>query len=133
MVKINVTYEGELICKAEHEPSKKTFYTEAPVDNQGKGESFSPTDLVATALGTCYLTIMGIAARPRGIDMKGTVCHVEKYMSLDTPRRIATLAVEVIFPHGITAEQRKILEEAVKTCPVSRSLHPDVKIDVKFH
>jgi putative redox protein len=133
MVKINVTYEGELNCKAEHELSKKILYTDAPPDNQGKGASFSPTDLVATALGTCYLTIMGIAARGRSIDMKGTICHVEKYMSEDAPRRISRLAVEVIFPPGISAEQREILELAAKNCPVTRSLHPDVKIDAKFH
>ncbi len=133
MVKINSTYEGDLHCLATHEPTGNTIITDAPPDNQGKGETFSPTDLVATALGTCYLTIMGIAAKGRNIDMKGTVCNVEKHMTSDLPRKIAKLAVEVIFPKDIPPEKSKILQEAIKTCPVSRSLHPDVKIEVNFH
>src|SRR5438128_8995380 len=132
MIKINVIYEGELHCKAEHELSKKVLYTDAPPDNQGKGESFSPTDLVAAALGTCWLSIMGIAARESEIDMKGTKCSVEKYMSQDKPRRISKLAVDIVFPQELSADTRKILQESVKTCPVTHSLHPDIEIDVKF-
>lgn len=133
MVKINSEYLGDLHCRATHGPTGNTIITDAPPDNQGKGETFSPTDLVATALGTCYLTIMGIAARARNIDMRGALCNVEKHMSVDLPRRIARLAVEVIFSKEIPPEKRKILEEAIKTCPVSRSLHPDVKVEVNFH
>ncbi len=133
MVKINSVYEGDLHCLATHGPTGNTILTDAPPDNQGKGETFSPTDLVATALGTCYLTIMGIAARGRNIDMKGTTCSVEKHMSQDLPRRIARLVVDVTFPAGLSDDKCRVIKEAVKTCPVSRSLHPDVKIEVNFH
>src|SRR5438093_2949357 len=98
MVKISIEYKGELHCSAKHGPSGAQLETDAPRDNEGKGESFSPTDLVATALGTCMATIMGIYARRHDIDLRGMKIEVSKEMSADTPRRIARLATEIWLP-----------------------------------
>ena len=133
MVSIQTFYEGDLHCRAVHGPSASELATDAPADNQGRGESFSPTDLVATALGTCILTTMGIAARARGWDMKGSRATVEKKMVADPARRIGELVVEVHVAGRFDAEQRQILERAAHTCPVHKSLHPDVRIPVTFH
>ena len=95
MVEIKITYDGDLHCTAEHGPSGKTLWTDAPVDNMGKGESFSPTDLAATALGTCYLTVMGIAAKKDKVNIDGTKARVEKHMSTEKPRRISKLVVDI--------------------------------------
>lgn len=110
MVEINTVYEGGLHCKAVHKPSGVTIETDAPVDNRGKGESFSPTDLLATSLAVCYLTTMGIAAEDREINMKGATCRIEKHMSSDAPRRVVKLVAEIIFPAGIPFDKRGILE-----------------------
>lgn len=133
MVEINATYEGGLHCKAVHQPSGKSIETDAPVDNHGKGESFSPTDLLATSLAVCYLTTMGIAAEERGINLKGATCRVEKHMSADRPRRVAKLVAELVFPEGIPFDKRGILEAVAIHCPVAKSINPDIDVDLKLH
>lgn len=132
MVDIHVEYQGDLHCVATHGPSLKKLETDAPKDNQGKGETFSPTDLVATALGACVATIMGLYAKRHALDLKGLQVNVQKTMSEDLPRRIATLEVEVLLPKGIPEAHRTGLENAAHTCPVHKSLHPDIKIPMKF-
>jgi putative redox protein len=132
MVTIDIQYQGELRCEAVHQPSGTRLNTDAPKDNMGKGESFSPTDLVATALGTCMLTIMGIAARTMNIDIKGTQVTVQKEMVATPLRRIGKLGVKIKVPGNLTAEQKQKLENAAHTCPVHKSLHPDVQIPVEF-
>lgn len=132
MVVITVDYEGELHCKAVHGPSKIELVTDAPADNCGRGEAFSPTDLAATALGTCILTTMAIAARNRDVDLAGSSARVEKEMTADAPRRIARLGVRVEIPLPPDHPERKVLEAAGMGCPVHRSLHPDVVKDVTF-
>jgi putative redox protein len=125
MVTITAKYEGDLCCTAVHGPSGATMQTDAPKDNEGLGRFFSPTDLVATALGTCILTTMGIVARRHGIQLKDARAKVEKHMQ-NNPRRIARLPVELHVPGTFTAEQKKLLETTAHTCPVHRSLHPDI-------
>jgi putative redox protein len=132
MVAIQLEYQGELHCKAVHEPSGTELSTDAPKDNQGRGESFSPTDLVATALGSCMLTIMGIQARTLNIDISGTTATVEKEMTATPPRMIASLNVKIHVPHAVSAENRQKLERAAHTCPVHKSLHPDVQTPIEF-
>lgn len=132
MVTIHVLYEGELNCTATHGPSGTRMATDAPVDNQGKGESFSPTDLIATALGTCILTVMGIAARKLGVDMEGAEAQVEKTMIASPTRRVGKLEARITMPTGISVEHRAALEQAALTCPVKQSLHPDVEQVIVF-
>ncbi len=132
MVKIEIRYEGELRCKATHTPSRATLSTDAPLDNQGRGESFSPTDLVATALGTCMLTLMGIAARKHDWDLRGATVEVEKAMVQQPVRRIGSLTVVIRVPGQFDERARKLLEHAALTCPVHHSLHPDVALPVRF-
>jgi len=126
-----VLYEGGLRCKAIHKKSGTLISTDAPLDNEGKGESFSPTDLVATALGSCMLTIMGIAARNHEIDIKGTTAEVTKTMA-SNPRRISKLDVAIHMSKNFTAKERKILEAAAHGCPVGKSLHSDLEETVSF-
>ncbi len=128
-----IIYEGNLRTVATHLQSGTAIETDAPVDNQGKGERFSPTDLVATALGNCMLTIMGIKARDMKIDLEGTTVDITKNMVAD-PRRIGEIKVVINFPESLQTEekQRKILEKAAMTCPVFESLHPGLKKDVQF-
>lgn len=133
MVSIQVLYEGDLHCQATHGPSSNQLTTDAPVDNQGRGESFSPTDLVGTALGTCILTVMDIAARKRGLDLTGAHATVEKTMATAPERRIAMLAVEVHVPCSLGEEDRAFLEQVARTCPVEKSLHPELEVPVTFH
>jgi putative redox protein len=133
MVEIQIEYQGELRCVAKHGPSGNTLTTDAPTDNMGKGESFSPTDLVATALGTCMLTIMGIVAQRMNVDLKGTRVQVTKEMSAQPPRRIAKLGVTFNIPAKLSAEQRQQLENAAMACPVCRSIHPEVERPIKFN
>jgi putative redox protein len=132
MVPIRIEYQGDLHCQAMHGPSGTILTTDAPKDNQGRGESFSPTDLVATALGSCILSMMGILARSQNIDIRGTTATVEKEM-INTPvRRIHKLAVKIHVPHQLGDEQKKKLENAAHTCPVHKSLHPDVQTPIDF-
>jgi putative redox protein len=131
-VQIEIAYLGELRCQATHGPSSQTLLTDAPLDNHGKGESFSPTDLVATALGSCMLTIMGIFADRHAIDLRGTKVLVIKEMTGTAPRRIAKLTTEIRVPLAATHPQRESLERAALACPVHQSLHPDVGKPVRF-
>lgn len=133
MVKITGDYQGELHCSARHEPSGSVLATDAPRDNQGRGESFSPTDLVATALGTCIMTTMAIAARKHGVELKGIRFETTKEMSTDTPRRIVRLATQIWMPIPQAHPNAKALEAAGHACPVHRSLHPDVAAPITFH
>jgi putative redox protein len=132
MVAIQLEYQGELHCKAVHGPSGTELSTDAPKDNQGRGESFSPTDLVATALGSCMLTVMGIMARTLEIDITGATASVEKEMTSVAPRRIERLTVKIHVPQAMGAEDKLKLERAAHTCPVHKSLHPDVQMPIEF-
>ncbi len=132
MVAIQFEYQGDLHCRAIHGPSGSELNTDAPKDNQGRGEGFSPTDLVATALGTCMLTVMGIAARTLNIDISGATATVEKEMTAAPPRRIESLTVRIRVPQSISAENRQKLERAAHTCPVHKSLHPDIQTPIEF-
>jgi len=132
MVVIELEYEGDLHCRAVHGPSGTVLSTDAPKDNQGRGESFSPTDLVATALGSCILTVMGIMARSLGVDIAGTTATVEKEMANAPVRMIQRLAVKIHVPHPVSKEHRQRLETAAHTCPVHKSLHPDVQKPIQF-
>jgi putative redox protein len=131
-VHIDIEYLGGLRTEAKHGPSGNTLVTDAPVDNQGKGESFSPTDLCATSFGTCMLTVMGIHAERHGIDLRGATVHVEKIMVADPLRRIGRLVTEIRLPLPSDHPQRAALERAALTCPVFQSLHPDVEKTVSF-
>ena len=126
-----VTYLGSLRTEAEHLQSGTKIITDAPVDNHGKGESFSPTDTVATALATCMLTIMGIKAEAMGISIEGTTAEVTKTMAAE-PRRISKIEVELSLPKKYEDKEMKNLENAAKTCPVFYSLHPDIEKDIRF-
>jgi putative redox protein len=132
MVTIDMEYEGALRWKAKHGPSQTLLYTDAPVDNHGKGESFSPTDLVATALGACMGTIMGIVAERHEIDLKGMTIQVEKNMVTEPVRRIGSLPVTITLPVPVSDEDKVRLEKAALTCPVHKSLHPDIEAPVIF-
>lgn len=131
MVTMKATYEGELHCMIEHEPSGNVITTDAPKDNHGKGESFSPTDLMAAALASCCLTTMGIYANKSGIDLSGAVATVTKEMQ-NSPRKIARLNVKIFMPASITTDHRAELEKIATTCPVYRSLCPDVQKPIEF-
>jgi uncharacterized OsmC-like protein len=136
MVEIYVLYEGQLRCTARHGPSSTTLATDAPSDNQGKGESFSPTDLVAAALATCMLTTMGIRAKKHGWGVDGIEVNIQKHMTKELPRRIERLPVRFSVPPAIaralSAEAKRELEQAAKTCPVALSLHPNLEVTTSF-
>ena len=133
MITSRTIYLGELRTDNEHIRSGQKLITDAPVDNQGKGEAFSPTDLVATALSDCMMTIMGIKARDKGLDLTGTTIETTKIMSSE-PRRIGEIVVEITFPpNEFSDKDKKILEAVTRTCPVALTLHPDVKQTVKFN
>lgn len=132
MVSIQVEYEGDLRCRAVHGPSGVELITDAPVDNHGRGESFSPTDLVATALATCMATVIGIKARQKGIDPAGMTLHVEKHMSQDSPRRIVALPIRISMPLAADHPERPLLEAVALACPVLQSLHPDIAKQVTW-
>jgi putative redox protein len=136
MVDIDITYEGELRCRATHGPSQAQLATDAPVDNHGRGESFSPTDLVATGLGTCMSTVMGIVARKRDLTLDGVRVHVKKVMTAAPPRRIARLEVAITAPAEVAAAigdgDRADLEQAAHTCPVRLSLLDAIEVPVTF-
>lgn len=133
-VEINITYEGGLHCAAIHGPSKQTLTTDAPVDNGGKGAAFSPTDLVATALGACMTTIMGLVAQRNNLNIDGLQVQVLKEMTADPVRRIGSLKTRLVFPRGklLSATDRAKLEAAAKACPVKQSLHPDLNTPMEF-
>ncbi len=128
-----IVYKGNLRTVATHLQSQTVIETDAPVDNHGKGERFSPTDIVATALGSCMLTIMGIKARDMQVDLEGTTMGITKIMA-DNPRRVGGIEVLFTFPESVQADekQRAILERAALTCPVAKSIHPDIELNVQF-
>lgn len=132
MVEITATYEGQLRCRATHGPSRNELVTDAPADNMGKGEAFSPTDLVATALATCILTTIGIAARRKGLEIPSMRSHVEKHMSSDAPRRIVGLPVTVWISLPPDHPERALLERTAHECPVNQSLRPDIEVPIEF-
>ncbi|MEX0670279.1 MAG: OsmC family protein [Pirellulales bacterium] len=132
MVMLTSTYEGGLRCRATHGPSGATLLTDAPVDNHGKGESFSPTDLVATALGACMMTIIGIVAERHGLNLVGMKAETIKEMTKEPPRRIASLRTRLTIPLPADHPQRAMLEQAAHTCPVHKSLHPDIDAAIEF-
>jgi len=128
----NIIYIGELRTEAEHVRSGNKIITDAPIDNQGKGEYFSPTDLLATSLGCCMVTIMGIAAHTHGFSIDGTTIDVTKVMGIN-PRRVVEIIINLHFPHNsYSAKERKLIELSAKECPVAQSLHPDLKQTVNF-
>ncbi len=132
MVEITVNYEGQLRCRAVHGPSKTEIITDAPADNMGKGEAFSPTDLVATALATCILTTIGIVAQRKGIEIKSMRAHVEKHMSTDSPRRIVKLPVTICISLPPDHAERPLLEKAANGCPVHQSVRADLEMPIEF-
>lgn len=124
---VETIYKGDLRTKATHVKSGNELITDAPIDNHGKGEAFSPTDLVATAFGSCILTILGVAEENYNLNLKGTSLKITKIMS-ENPRRIGEIVVEMDFPKSnYTDKQKHIIEHITKTCPVGLSLHPDIK------
>ena len=133
MVKITGEYQGGLHCLAIHGPSANTLVTDAPKDNQGRGEAFSPTDLTATSLATCIATTMAIVARRHGVELIGLKFEVTKEMSADAPRRIVRLATQLWLPIPKTEEMAKLLEHAAHHCPVYLSLHPQIDKLVVFN
>tara|TARA_R110000765_G_scaffold78636_3_gene154740 strand:+ start:5029 stop:5433 length:405 start_codon:yes stop_codon:yes gene_type:complete len=127
-----VTYNGELRTECVHLKSNDSFVTDAPVDNNGLGQAFSPTDTVATGLASCMLTMMGIKANGLEVDLKGTTASVTKHMAA-SPRRISKIEVEVHLPKEISDKNRKILVHTANTCPVHYSLHPDIEKVITYN
>jgi uncharacterized OsmC-like protein len=132
MVEMTLVYEGGLHTQARHGPSGATLATDAPVDNQGKGESFSPTDLLATSLASCMLTTMAIVGEREGWRIDGATARVEKHMVLDPRRRVGRLVVELAMPAGLPDEARERLEATARGCPVAASIHPDLEVDLRM-
>ena len=131
MSRANIVYQNNLRTETEHIASGEKIITDAPVDNNGKGEAFSPTDLVATALGSCMITIMAISAKKYDIDVTGTNASVKKIMGSD-PRRISEISIDINMNKNIEEKDRKRLERSALTCPVHRSLHPDLEKKIRF-
>lgn len=126
-----VIYTGNLRTENEHIKSGNTFITDAPIDNNGKGEAFSPTDTVATGLASCILTVMGIKANQMDVAMNGAEAQVTKTMA-SSPRRISKIEIAISMPQGFSTKEQKILEHTAHTCPVHYSLHPDIEKVVTF-
>jgi putative redox protein len=129
-----IIYKGALRTEAKHLQSNTIIETDAPTDNQGKGERFSPSDLLATSLGSCMLTIMGIKARDMNLDLNDTKLNVQKFM-LSDPRRVGKVRIEFQFPSflQLDTKQKQILENAARTCPVAKSIHPDIEVETVFN
>ncbi|WP_037320304.1 OsmC family protein [Salegentibacter sp. Hel_I_6] len=127
-----VVYRGDLRTEAVHLQSGSEIITDAPVDNHGKGEAFSPTDTVATALASCMLTVMGIKAEDLKLSLNGTSAEVTKTMATN-PRRISKVEIKITFPETYSEKSRKVLENTAKTCPVLESLHPDMEKIISFN
>ena len=133
MTTVKTIYTKELRTEAEHVKSGTIINTDAPVDNHGKGEAFSPTDLLAASLGSCMLTLMGIAARNHGFSVDGTAMSITKIMA-ENPRRVSAIRIIMDLPTGeYPVNQRRIIEHAALTCPVAMSLHPDIRQEVTFN
>ncbi|KAA1262141.1 OsmC-like protein [Rubripirellula obstinata] len=133
-VEIKAVYSGKLRCDATHGPSGMTLHTDAPVDNGGSGGSFSPTDLVGTALGTCVMTIVGLMADRHQLNLEGMQVHVVKEMIANPVRRIGALKTTVTIPAGVVDDpsMRLRIEAAARKCPVHQSLHPDIDAPINF-
>jgi putative redox protein len=130
----SIIYNGALRCAAIHQQSGTEIETDAPTDNRGKGERFSPTDLTATSLGLCLITTVGIKAQDMGINIDGSTLEVTKYMSKEPPRRIVQVDVVVKFKaENISAKDKQILENTGNTCPVAKSLHPDILQQITYY
>lgn len=127
-----VTYNGNLRTECLHVKSGDTFVTDAPIDNNGLGQAFSPTDTVATALASCMLTVMGIKARDMNVELKGATAEITKHMSA-LPRRISKIEVVLVLPKDVSEKNRKILEHTGNTCPVLQSLHPEMEKELIFN
>ena len=132
MATVETTYLGDLRTENIHVQSGTKILTDAPTDNQGKGEAFSPTDLLAVALGTCMLTTIAIKTRNDGINIDGAKCSVTKIMSSTPPRKVAEIQIKMQFPQQYSEQQQKLLEDIALTCPVYLSLHPDLVKTVDF-
>lgn len=127
-----IIYEGNLRSRMTHLYSGTEVLNDAPLDNQGLAQSFSPTDMVATSLGSCMMTVMGIKARDLNLDLSGTEIELTKVMA-SNPRRISEIHASIKFPKNDFSDKEKaILENTARTCPVAQSLHPDIKQDIKF-
>jgi len=133
MVTITINYSGELRCEATHTPSNSILSTDAPVDNNGKGETFSPTDLIAVALGNCMATIMGLVADRKEISLEGLTLSVDKYMSEDLPRRISKLPVTINMPLSDDDPNKELMINAALTCPVHQSLHESIEVPITWN
>lgn len=132
MVKSTAIYLGDLHCESTHAPSGKTIETDAPVDNKGKGQAFSPTDLVGAALSTCILTTMAIVAERDGVEFKNAKAEIEKHM-VDSPKRmIGKFVLKITLPKSIPQDYRAKIEHIAHACPVHRSLHPSINVPVEF-
>ena len=132
IVEIEINYDGELRCSAKHGLSGAIIETDAPIDNHGRGEAFSPTDLCASSLGVCMLTILGIVAKDHEVDIGDVRGRVIKEMSSDLPRRIAKITVEIEVPLPAAHPKRELIEQAAMSCPVHFSLHPDIQKEVSW-
>jgi putative redox protein len=130
MVEMKLVYEGGLHTTAEHGPSRATVETDAPVDNQGKGEAFSPTDLLSASLASCMLTTMAIVGDREGWALAGARARVEKYMELEPRRRVGRIVVELDLPAGLPVDAQARLEQTARGCPVAASLHPDTAVEL---
>lgn len=133
MITSQIIYTSNLRTEATHIASQNTIITDAPIDNMGKGEAFSPTDLMSTSLGTCMLTIIGIAAKTHNFSIDGTKVNITKIMQ-SNPRKVAEIVVEFYLPkNNYSEKERKIIEQGARTCPVALSLHPDLKQTISFN
>jgi putative redox protein len=132
IVKIGVEYLGDLHCEITHGPSGQKFLTDAPVDNQGRGEFISPTDMLGTAVGSCIATIMGIVAKNNNIDITGMKVTISKEMTNIPYRRIARLTLDIEFPHMLNEKEFGLMSNVPKTCPVTRSISPEVELIINY-
>ena len=130
MPTVSCRYRGELRCEATHHGSGAVLITDAPIDNAGKGEEFSPTDLLATSVATCMLTIMGITAKSRNWSIEGSTADVEKQMTQSGTRKVEKLRVHLKLPQQLSNEQRSLLQRVAEQCPVKRSLDPSIHLEL---
>ena len=130
MPTVSCRYRGELRCEATHHGSGAVLITDAPIDNAGKGEEFSPTDLLATSVATCMLTIMGITAKSRNWSIEGSTADVEKQMTQSGPRKVEKLRVHLKLPQQLSNEQRSLLQRVADQCPVKRRLDPSIQLEL---
>ena len=133
MTKVKCSYLGDLNCEAIHLQSGSLIKTDAPLDHFGKGESFSPTDLLATSLGTCLLTIMAIKAKSKGFELEGIYLNIEKLMTQNSERKIKELIIDIFIPERTSNETFNFLKKASNDCPVTRNLSKDIDIKVSWH